>query len=158
RSAAQARATELRQALVASARRGWRVHPPPARHLAAAVTAVKAAFDPTRPPFTAPAGPLRPAALAPLVVLAEPRDDAAASLAHRTLAAMSHGGVRDWLDGGFFQSARDPGWRVPDFVRPAGLNAALLGVYASAAAQFSDQTFGDVASGIADYLLRVLRD
>jgi uncharacterized protein YyaL (SSP411 family) len=155
---ARRRAGELRRALVASARRGWRVRRPPTRHLARAVAAVKAAFDRAGPEFTAAPGPLRPAVLALLLVAARQGDDGAAVLAHQTLEAMARGGVRDQLDGGFFRAARDPGWRLPDFVRTAALNAALLGVYTIAAAQLGERTFAEVARGIGNYLLTTLRD
>ena len=154
----ETRGAELRRVLVASARRGRRARRPTARDLAAAVAATKAAYDPTRPEFNAAPGPLRPAALALLLAAARRGDDAAAALAHQTLEAMARGGVRDQLDGGFFQATRDPGWRVPDFARTATLNAALLGVYATAAAQLGERTFADVARGIAGYLLGTLRD
>jgi len=152
------RGAELRRALAASARRGRRARPPTARDLAAAVAVVKAAYDPTRPEFRAAPGPLRPSALALLRVAARQGDDAAAALARETLGAMARGGVRDQLDGGFFRAVRDAGWRLPDFVRTAVLNAALLDVYASAAAEFGEPSFADVACGSARYVLETLRD
>ena len=153
-----ARATEHREALVVSARRGWRAHPPLTRHLADALTAVNAAFDAGHRDFTAAPGPLRPAALALLLAAARRGDDAAAALVHRTLDAMAHGGVRDPLDGGFFRAARDPGWRLPDFARSTALNAALLGVYARAASQLGEPRFAGVARDTARYLLGTMRD
>jgi uncharacterized protein YyaL (SSP411 family) len=147
---AQARAMKLRQALASSARRGWRCRRLRAQQLDAVRTAVKAAV--------AAPGPLRPTALALLLMAARQGDDDAAAVVHRTLEAMARSGVRDQLDGGFFQAARDPDWRVPSFARTANLNAALLGVYASAAAQLGERQFADVARGIASYLLGTLRD
>ena len=154
----ETRAAKLRQALVASARRGWRARRLPTRDPTAAVAAVKAAFDPDRSEFTAAPGSLRPAALALLLGAAREGDDAAAALARQTLEAMARGGVCDQLDGGFFQAARDPGWCVPDFARTATVNAALLGVYATAASQLGDRTFADVARGIGNYMVTTLRD
>jgi hypothetical protein len=158
RAEAETRALGLRQALVASARRGRRSGQSPAPFLDRAVAAVKAAFDPAQPGFNAAPGPLRPASLALLLVAARRGDAAAAALASQTLMAMARGGVRDQLDGGFFRSARDREWRLPDFGRPARLNAALLGVYATAAMELGESSFADVARGIADYLLGTLRD
>jgi uncharacterized protein YyaL (SSP411 family) len=71
---------------------------------------------------------------------------------------MAAGGVNDQLDGGFFQAARDPGWRLPDFARTAALNATLLRVYAGAAAELGERRFADAARAVGGYLLGTLHD
>jgi hypothetical protein len=155
---AEARATKLRRALVASAQRGWRARRPVAAALTAAVAAVNAALDPTRSALHAAPGSPRPPALALLLVAARPGDGTALAPVRRTLEAMVDGGMRDPLDGGFFRAARSPDWRVPDFARTADLNAALLEVYAGAATQLGEPAFAAAARGIASYLLGTLRD
>ncbi|MDQ1555895.1 MAG: uncharacterized protein QOI02_897, partial [Actinomycetota bacterium] len=72
------------------------------------------------------------------------------ALATRTLSAMAASDLRDQLEGGFFRYATRRDWSEPHYERMLYDNAQLLDAYArvdSAA----------VATGIADFLLAVLR-
>ena len=151
RAEAERHAAGLRRALVASSRRGGRSRRLSSASVATAVEAVKASFE------KAP-GPIRPSALGLLLVAARRGDAVAGGLARRILTAMADGGVRDQLDGGFFERTRDQHWRLPDFVRTTRLNAALLPVYATAARVLGEPALAEVARGIADYLVGTLRD
>lgn len=147
-----------RRALGASARRGWRARPALAGVLAEGIAATKAAIDPTSGGFVGAAGMLRPIARRLLLAAAAHGDAAAGELARLALTRLAASGLRDPLDGGFFHGARDGSWRVPDFARTAAGNAALLTVYATAAMQFGETAFAEVARRIGGYLLGTLRD
>ncbi len=75
-----------------------------------------------------------------------------------TLERMAAGGIYDQVGGGFHRYAVDEGWHVPHFEKMAADNAALLAVYAEAAARWPDPNFGEVARGIVDWASRELED
>ena len=77
-------------------------------------------------------------------------DAAAGGLARRTLDAMASSPLRDSVEGGFFRYATRRDWSDPHYERMLYDNALLLGAYARAGR-------GDVADGIASFLLTVLR-
>jgi uncharacterized protein YyaL (SSP411 family) len=77
-------------------------------------------------------------------------DATAGALAERTLAAMAHSDLRDAVEGGFFRYSTMRDWSEPHYERMLYDNALLLGAYARAGQV-------DVASGIAAFLLRTMR-
>ncbi|MGV8885387.1 MAG: thioredoxin domain-containing protein [Microbacteriaceae bacterium] len=77
-------------------------------------------------------------------------DDVARELAHRTLVAMAASDLRDAVEGGFFRYATRADWTDPHYERMLYDNALLLDAYSRAG-------LTHVASGIADFLLDVLR-
>ena len=77
-------------------------------------------------------------------------DADAGSLASRTLRAMAESDLRDPVEGGFFRYATRRDWTEPHYERMLYDNALLLAAYARAG-------MDDVASGIADFLLTVMR-
>ena len=83
----------------------------------------------------------------------DPRPKAEKSLRH-TLDAMAHGGIRDQLGGGFHRYSTDGNWLVPHFEIMLYDNAMLGWVYAEAFRQFGDRTYGEIARGIFDFILR----
>jgi hypothetical protein len=166
RGAAAHQGVRNRRALVLSARRGWRARPALDAVLAAARADLRASIG--RSPggrFTA-TGALRPTALWLLLGDAARGDTAAGDLAREALAGLAGSRLRDPLDGGFFQgrtpeatqASSEGHWDVPDFVRTATGNAALLALYAAAAARLAEPAFAAVARGVAGYLLGTLRD
>jgi uncharacterized protein YyaL (SSP411 family) len=72
----------------------------------------------------------------------------------RTLQAMSLGGMRDHVGGGFHRYAVDAGWRVPHFEKmlydQAQITLAALETYQLAA----DRFFAEVAEDTLEYVLR----
>lgn len=74
----------------------------------------------------------------------------ARDLAERTLDAMATGSIRDTVEGGFFRYATQRDWSDPHYERMLYDNAQLLTAYALRGSH-------DVASGIASFLLDVLR-
>jgi uncharacterized protein YyaL (SSP411 family) len=70
--------------------------------------------------------------------------------ATRTLDAMAVSDLRDDVEGGFFRYATRADWSEPHYERMLYDNALLLDAYARIGR-------GDVAEGIADFLLNVLR-
>jgi uncharacterized protein YyaL (SSP411 family) len=106
-------------------------------------------------------GPKAPPAAALRFLLHEWRRDgtpALRAMVAASLDAMSAGAVRHPDDGGFFRAARRADWSEPDQARLLDANAALLVVYAEAAAALDEPRYADVALGIAGYLDTVLRD
>ncbi|MCU1470335.1 MAG: thioredoxin protein [Glaciihabitans sp.] len=77
-------------------------------------------------------------------------DATAGALARRTLDAMANSNLRDPVEGGFFRYATRRDWSEPHYERMLYDNALLLDLYA----RVDD---GGIASGIADFLLNVLR-
>lgn len=104
---------------------------------------------------TAPKFPIAPV----LNFLLEQPGDAAIALADRTLAAMAGSGLRDPVEGGFFRYATRRNWTEPHYERMLYDNAQLLRGYALLAVRVPERAAlaAEVAAGIADYLLTVLR-
>jgi len=75
---------------------------------------------------------------------------AAAGFALRTLETLADVPLRDWVEGGFFRYAVNRDWTEPHYERMLSDNAQLL-------ARFSAAEGGDTASGIASFLMTVLR-
>jgi uncharacterized protein YyaL (SSP411 family) len=72
----------------------------------------------------------------------------------RTLDAMSRGGIRDHLGGGFHRYSTDAKWLVPHFEIMLYDQAMLAEVYAVGARVLGRADFADVARGICDFVLR----
>lgn len=85
-----------------------------------------------------------------LSFLLDQPDAAARDLATRTLDTMAASELRDPVEGGFFRYATRADWTEPHFERMIYDNATLLDVYARAGRV-------DVADGVANFLLTVLR-
>jgi hypothetical protein len=118
--------------------------------LAAAVGELQQFEDPQFGGFGgAPKFPVAPL-LAFLLDRADAGDEGAAALAHRTLDAMATSPLRDSVEGGFFRYSTQRDWSEPHYERMLYDNALLLDVYARASRP-------EVAGGIADFLLNVLR-
>jgi uncharacterized protein YyaL (SSP411 family) len=82
--------------------------------------------------------------------------ESATRMAGKTLAAMAAGGIHDQLAGGFARYGVDRAWVVPHFEKMLYDNAQLLSVYARWAGRYADLQAGQVARGIADFLLSEL--
>ena len=76
----------------------------------------------------------------------------------RTLDAMRKGGIHDQLGGGFHRYSTDAKWLVPHFEKMLYDQAMLLLAYSESWQVTHDDGFADTARGIADYLLRDMRD
>jgi uncharacterized protein len=74
----------------------------------------------------------------------------------RSLDAMARGGVYDQIGGGFHRYSVDERWHVPHFEKMAYDNAALLSLYASAAAMTGDIEYDRIARGTLGWIARVL--
>lgn len=98
---------------------------------------------------------------APAVELLQVRgfagEEAAAEMAHATLAKIACGGVYDQLGGGFHRYSVDERWHVPHFEKMAYDNAALLARYADAYAATGSEQFARVARQTRAWIDRVLR-
>jgi uncharacterized protein len=81
-------------------------------------------------------------------------DSAADAMAELTLRRMAERGLQDHLGGGFFRYCVDARWDIPHFEKMLYDNAALLGLYAEAAARGGDAEFIDAADGIVGWLQR----
>jgi uncharacterized protein YyaL (SSP411 family) len=98
---------------------------------------------------SAPKFPVAPV-LGFLLERGEAGDNAAGELARRTLAAMASSDLRDPIEGGFFRYSTKADWSDPHYERMLYDNALLLGLYSQA-------SMPEVAVGIGDFLLTVLR-
>src|SRR5690606_37881448 len=82
-------------------------------------------------------------------------------LAHvvvHTLKRMAERGLYDHLGGGFFRYSVDRRWSIPHFEKMLYDNAALLALYAEAAAATGEEWFGRSAGAGAEFLLLGMRD
>jgi len=71
-----------------------------------------------------------------------------------SLDRMADGGIHDHLGGGFHRYSVDRQWLVPHFEKMLYDQALLARMYADASAFFHDSSYGAVAAGILDYVLR----
>ncbi|MCI4346412.1 MAG: thioredoxin domain-containing protein [Thermoplasmata archaeon] len=78
--------------------------------------------------------------------------------ARLTLEKMAEGGVYDQVGGGFHRYAVDSAWRIPHFEKMGVDNAALLELYAEAAAFFDAPAFDAVLRGIVGWAGQTLGD
>ena len=84
--------------------------------------------------------------------------DEAATMAVKTLGAMSAGGMFDQLAGGFARYSVDATWTVPHFEKMLYDNAQLLRTYARAFAATDVLRFREVAEMTAHWMLSEMRD
>ena len=123
---------------------------PRATDFAAVVAELLQYEDPVNGGFGgAPKFPVAPV-LGFLLDRADAGDADAGALARRTLDAMAASPLRDPLEGGFFRYATRADWSEPHYERMLYDNAQLLRLYARVGEH-------DTATGIAEFLIRVLR-
>lgn len=77
-----------------------------------------------------------------------------AQMLRHTLDALSLGGIRDHLGGGFHRYSTDARWLVPHFEIMLYDNAMLAWIFVEAFAQFEDRRYAGVARGVFDFVLR----
>jgi uncharacterized protein YyaL (SSP411 family) len=80
------------------------------------------------------------------------------AMALDTLKKIAAGGVFDQLGGGFHRYSTDAQWRVPHFEKLGYDNAMALHAYSNAYEESGDADFARVATSIAGYVNRELRD
>jgi len=85
-------------------------------------------------------------------------DAGARHMALESLRAMSLGGIRDHLGGGFHRYSVDAEWRVPHFEKMLYDQAQLVLAYLDAAQVSSEPYYASVAEDTLDYVLRDLTD
>ena len=78
-------------------------------------------------------------------------------MATLTLKRMGEGGINDQLGGGFARYSVDEYWMIPHFEKMLYDNAALLGVYADAAAATGDAFYAHVAAETAAWTMREMQ-
>jgi uncharacterized protein YyaL (SSP411 family) len=83
-----------------------------------------------------------------------PRADKVRAMVLHTLEALSRGGIRDHLGGGFHRYSTDAEWLVPHFEIMLYDNAMLAWCYVEAFRQTRDLRWARVACGIFDFVLR----
>lgn len=86
------------------------------------------------------------------------RAKAANDMVKKTLDCMIDSGIHDQIGGGFHRYATDQAWLVPHFEKMLYDNAHLCHVLCEAYQVFADDKFLETAKGIAEYVLRDLRD
>ena len=79
-------------------------------------------------------------------------------MAVATLEALSRGGVRDHVGGGFHRYSVDAAWRVPHFEKMLYDQAQLVLASLEARQATGHRFFGDVAEDTLDYVLRDMTD
>ena len=127
--------------------------------LDAAVSAIDRAFDERHGGFGAAPKFPHPG---PLVLALErwfhgDSADRARTVVERSLEAMARGGICDQLGGGFARYSVDVAWQIPHFEKMLYDNAALLPLYADAAAAFERPDFAATAHAIAGWVLDEMR-
>ena len=128
---------------------------PPAEALKEGVAQFAQTFDQARGGFgDAPKFPRPSELLFLLRETARTGDYTPAFMVAKTLQAMSLGGMRDHIGGGFHRYSVDGNWRVPHFEKmlydQAQITLASLEAYQIA----SDRFFADVAEDTLEYVLR----
>jgi uncharacterized protein len=132
---------------------------PGAPLLAAAVSRLKADFDPVHGGFGgAPKFPPHGALGLLLRAHRESGDDEALDLAVRTLDAMARGGLYDQVGGGFHRYSTDARWLVPHFEKMLYDNALLVPVYLEAWLQSGREDFRRIAEETLAWVGREMTD
>jgi uncharacterized protein YyaL (SSP411 family) len=75
-----------------------------------------------------------------------------------TLDAMSVGGIRDPIGGGFHRYSTDPRWEVPHFEKMLYDNAQLAALYLEAGLALGERRYVAVGTDTLDFLLREMQD
>jgi uncharacterized protein YyaL (SSP411 family) len=86
------------------------------------------------------------------------KDERAREMLVGTLTAMSLGGIRDHLGGGFHRYSVDRYWQIPHFEKMLYDNGQLAGLYAEAHALTGRDDLARVSREICDFLLREMSD
>jgi len=81
----------------------------------------------------------------------------ALEMTRTTLTAMSKGGIRDHVGGGFARYSIDPTWTIPHFEKMLYTNAQLARIYLRAGQALRETAFTEVALDTLGYLLHDLR-
>ena len=89
---------------------------------------------------------------------AQTEDAQPALMAIATLGAMSRGGIKDHLGGGFHRYSVDAEWHVPHFEKMLYDQAQLARSYLEAHQLTGDDAFAEEARGLFTYVLRDLTD
>ncbi len=84
-------------------------------------------------------------------------DEVTGDMVVQGLDAMDRGGIHDQVGGGFHRYTVDSEWIVPHFEKMLYDNGQMLSIYAEAAVAFDNHRFGDVARGVARYLIREMQ-
>ena len=77
-------------------------------------------------------------------------------LALTTFRAIAAGGIHDPVDGGYFERATDPAWRMPYFQKSLAMQARIALAFLDAAQLTGDKSFVTAARGALDYALTSL--
>ncbi len=119
-----------------------------------AVHTIAAQFDPVNGGFgSAPKFPQEPV----LEFLLRVGTVDALDMVRTTLAAMSTGGIRDHVGGGFARYSVDRSWTIPHFEKMLYTNAQLARIYLRAGQALREPAFTEVALDTLAYLLHDLR-
>ena len=84
-------------------------------------------------------------------------DEELQKLVLMTCRRMIEGGIHDQVGGGFHRYAVDREWLVPHFEKMLYDQAQMLELYLDAWLLTKDESFREVAKGIADYVMRDMR-
>ena len=123
------------------------------------VAAFAQAFDPRHGGFGgAPKFPRPSELLFLLEAHALTGDAGARHMALESLRAMSLGGIRDHVGGGFHRYSVDAQWRVPHFEKMLYDQAQLVLAYLDASQVSAEPYYATVAEDTLDYVLRDLTD
>ena len=93
-----------------------------------------------------------------LRLYAEYGDQRMLAIVTKTLDEIARGGIHDHVGGGFHRAALDRAWEIPQFEKPAHVNAQLLASYLGAYQATGRARYREVAEGIIAYTSRVLSD
>ena len=126
--------------------------------LVAAYQTLKQTFDPTFGGFgSAPKFP-QSMTFDLLMRIADRGYADADEMVHRSLTAMSSGGMYDQLGGGFARYSVDREWIVPHFEKMLYDNALLLRTYSRAWLRSHNEHYARVVRETVEWLLREMRD
>jgi hypothetical protein len=130
----------------------------PAQAPAAALAALKQAFDPVHGGFGgAPKFPHPFELRFALRAHAATGDAEALSVVRTTLDRMAAGGIHDQLGGGFCRYSVDAEWAIPHFEKMLYDNGPLLALYADAARVTGERSYAATADATVAWLLREMR-
>jgi uncharacterized protein YyaL (SSP411 family) len=130
----------------------------PARAPGVALAALKRSFDRVNGGFGgAPKFPHAAELEFCLRAFGNGRDEEALAIVRTTLARMADGGIHDQLAGGFCRYSVDAEWSIPHFEKMLYDNGPLVALYADMARATGEPRFGEVARGIAAWMVREMR-
>jgi uncharacterized protein YyaL (SSP411 family) len=85
-------------------------------------------------------------------------DEVLLNVVHKSLEAMSQGGLYDPVEGGFFRYSTTADWSIPHYEKMVGDQAQLLNIYLRTYQAFGHQAYLDRVQGILDYVDTTLWD